>query len=199
MEVNEVQGLRFGLAGRNDNNLGNNRRNVNVNQPSNGSEMTPAFFRASDDFMRTYCNLFQSLCSFDNLFLAYQNASRHKRKKDYILEFEKDLENNLYKLQWELLTHTYLPRPLKTFTVRDPKTRKISAASFRDRVIHHALCNTIAPIFESRFIHDTYANRKGKGTLAALNRFDFFVRKVSGNGKPICRVRESQILSQAIA
>ncbi len=81
------------------------------------------------------------------------------------------------------MTHTYKPKPLTTFTVRDPKTRKISASNFRDRVVHHAICIIITPIFESRFIHDTYANRKGKGTLAALKRFDYFLKKVTKNGK----------------
>ncbi len=135
--------------------------------------------------MKTYRRLFEKLCSYDNLFLAYQNASKGKTQKKYVLDFEKNLQNELYKLQWELLTHAYRPRPLTVFTVHDPKTRKISASHFRDRVIHHAIINIIGPIFESRFIHDTFANRKGKGTLAALERFDLFLRKVTENGKPI--------------
>lgn len=197
-----MQRLRLGPVqrGNNDYNYNNRQRNVNVgNRLDNRRGMTLASFRASDDCMKASRNLFQTLCSFDNLFLAYQKASKHKRKKAYVLEFEKELQNNLYKLQWELLTHAYNPRSLKTFTVRDPKTRKISAANFRDRVVHHALCNIILPIFESRFIYDTFANRKGKGTLATLKRFDFFVRKVSVNGKPIRREREIQILLPVFA
>ena len=49
--------------------------------------------------------------------------------------------------------------------------------------MHHALCNIIEPIFEKTFIHDSYANRKGKGTLAAIKRLDQFKRKVSKNRK----------------
>ncbi len=158
---------------RGDNNLNdNNRRNVNGNnEPLNRVEMTLAFFRASVDYLKTYYNLYPKLCSYENLLLAFMNARKGKTKKEYVLNFEKNLENNLYALQWELLMHTYKPMPLTVFTVRDPKTRRISASNFRDRVIHHAVCIIIAPIFESRFICDTYANRKGKGTLAALNRF----------------------------
>jgi len=133
--------------------------------------------------MHTYRNLFQRLCSYENLLLAFRKAKKRKSMKPYVIEFEKSLENNLFQLQWELLTHTYKPRPLTVFTVRDPKTRKISSSDFRDRVIHHAICNIIEPIFEKRFIHDTYANRKGKGTLAALKRFDLFLHKVTGNGR----------------
>ena len=152
--------------------------------------MTLRLFRASADTMKTHRNLFQKLCSYDNLLLAFMNARKGKAKKEYVIEFGQNLENNLYALQWELLTHTYRPKPLTTFTVHDPKTRKISASNFRDRVIHHAVCNIIAPIFESRFICDTFANRKGKGTLAALNRFQHFLLKVAGSGRPICRERD---------
>jgi len=175
-----------GLLGRGNNNLSyNNRHNLNANdQPSNRSEMALAcFFRLLFDCMKTYGNLFGSLCGYDNLLEAFEKAKEGKSLKPYVVEFEKNLNNELFKLQWELLTHTYKPRPLTIFTVRDPKTRKISASHFRDRVIHHALCNLIGPIFECRFIHDTYANRKGKGTLAALERFDFFLRKATCNGK----------------
>ncbi len=146
---------------------------------------------ASVDSLITYRNFYQALCSHENLHAAFLNARKGKAQKDYVASFEKNLENNLYALQWELLTHTYAPRPLTTFTVRDPKTRKISASDFRDRVVHHAVCNIIGPIFESRLICDTYANRKGKGTLAALNRFHCFLRKVATNGKPTIRARES--------
>ena len=78
---------------------------------------------------------------------------------------------------------SYNPKPLKIFIVRDPKTRKIAKSAFRDRVIHHALVRVIDPIFDKIFIYDSCANRKGKGNLFALKRFDEFKRKVSSNGK----------------
>ena len=162
----------------NYNNLGNNRRNVkfgNVNNSDNNRFGNDSgWLQGNLDFMKTYGHLYSRLCDYNNLFLAFQKAKQRKAKKEYVIAFEKNLENNLYALQWELLTHTYRLRPLTTFTVRDPKTRKISASNFRDRVIHHAVCNIIEPIFEPRFIFDTFANRKGKGTLAALKRFYAF-------------------------
>jgi len=129
--------------------------------------------------MKTYRNLYGKLCSYDNLLLAFNKAKKRKSKKPYVQKFEKNLKSELCKLQWELLTGIYRPAPLTTFIVRDPKTRKISASHFRDRVVHHAICNIIEPIFESRFIYDTFANRKGKGTLGTLKRFDEFMHKVS--------------------
>ena len=65
--------------------------------------------------------------------------------------------------------------------MRDPKTRKISKANFRDRIVHHAIVNIIGPILEKRFIYDSCANQIGKGNLFALKRFDYFKRKVTCN------------------
>ncbi|MBI2547277.1 MAG: hypothetical protein HYW23_02415 [Candidatus Aenigmarchaeota archaeon] len=133
--------------------------------------------------MKTYNNLFDKLCSFENLRLAFKKAKKGKSKKWYVQEFESNLDDELTKLKQELKTQTYKPRTLKRFIVRDPKTRVIHASAFRDRVIHHAICNLIEPIFEKIFIHDTYANRKNKGVHAGLKRFDEFKRKVANNGR----------------
>ena len=113
-------------------------------------------------------NIWIELCSYENLELAFKKARRHKTTKDYVIEFEKNLEDNLLQLRTELLLHSYNPKPLKDFIVRDPKTRKISKSAFRDRVVHHALCNIIEPIFDKIFIYDSYANRLNKGTLKAV-------------------------------
>ncbi|HIG97477.1 MAG TPA: hypothetical protein HA230_03990 [Candidatus Aenigmarchaeota archaeon] len=126
--------------------------------------------------------LYDQLCLMKNLKNAYRKARKGKVTKWYVKEFDANAEKNLVELQKELLSGTYEPRPMKTFIIRDPKTRVISASNFRDRIVHHALCNVIEPIFEKAFIHDSYANRKGKGTHAALERFDRFKRKVSKNG-----------------
>jgi len=138
-------------------------------------------------------DLWQELCSYNNLELAYKKARKHKTTKDYVINFEKDLQNNLLLLRSELLLHSYSPKPLVNFIVRDPKTRKISKSNFCDRVVHHALCNIIEPIFEKGFIYDPCANRKGKGTLKALQRFDCFKRKVSKNNTMKCFVLKADI------
>ena len=116
-----------------------------------------------------------------NLDLAFRKARKHKTLKPYVMEFESNLSENLSLLQTELLLHSYQPRALETFILRDPKTRKISKSHFRDRIIHHALCNIIEPLFEKSFIFDSYANRIGKGALKALERFEYFSRKVTQN------------------
>jgi len=141
----------------------------------NDSGKTPNYL-----FRKKTCkHLFDQVCSYKNLLLAFDKAKKGKLSKDYVMEFNQNLSAELCKLQWELLTGIYKPRPLKTFIVRDPKTRKISASNFRDRVVHHAICNLVEPIFEPRFIYDNFANRRRKGTSAALKRFDVFIKKVS--------------------
>ncbi|MFA6073157.1 MAG: reverse transcriptase domain-containing protein [Candidatus Woesearchaeota archaeon] len=136
---------------------------------------------------------YEKLCTYDNLFLAYQGARKHKTLKPYVIEFEKELNKNLLQLQHELTTKTYHPRPLETFILRDPKTRKISKSNFRDRVIHHAICNIIEPIFDKTFIQDSYANRLGKGTLKSIERFDKFKRQVSKNNSTKCYFLKADI------
>ena len=133
--------------------------------------------------MKTYNRLYEKLCSYDNLYLAYQKAQKEKTKKEYVIDFEAHLEGNLIRLQKKLQTFYYKPNKLKKFIVRDPKTRTIHASAFRDRVVHHALVNILEPIFERIFIQDSYASRKDKGTHPAVNRFILFMRKVSRNGK----------------
>ena len=128
-------------------------------------------------------NFYYKLYNFSNLILAFKKARKHKTKKLYVIEFEKDLRKNLLKLHEELKNKDYKPEPLKTFILCDPKTRKISKSAFRDRVVHHALVNVIEPIFDKAFIYDSCANRIGKGNLFALNRFELFKRKVTHNLK----------------
>ena len=129
--------------------------------------------------MKTYNHLYDKIISFDNLLIAFQKARKGKTKKQYVKDFEENLGENIYKLHTELLNKTYTPKPLETFVIRDPKTRKISKSDFLDRVVHHAICNIIEPIFNKIFICDSYANRKGKGNLKAVQRFHQFMHRVS--------------------
>jgi len=121
--------------------------------------------------------MYTQLLSWDNLLLAYHKASKGKRGQPNVAAFEYRLEDNLIQLQHELQTQTYLPGPYTSFYIHEPKRRLISAAPFRDRVVHHALCNQIEPLFERLFIADSYANRVGKGTHRALDHAQQFARK----------------------
>ncbi|MBI3398805.1 MAG: RNA-dependent DNA polymerase [Deltaproteobacteria bacterium] len=127
--------------------------------------------------MRRYGNLFSQITSFANLYLASRKARKGKRLKDNVLNFEKHIEDELFRLQEELVSKTYTPGKYREFTIYERKPRKISAAPYCDRVVHHALCNIAEPIFEKTFVFDSYACREGKGTHMAVDRFTAFCRK----------------------
>jgi retron-type reverse transcriptase len=126
---------------------------------------------------RTFDHLYPQVYDIDNLYLAWRRARKGKRGRAPAATFEFNLEENLLRLQAELQGKTYAPGSYVNFTIHEPKRRLISAAPFRDRVAHHALCAVIEPIFERRFIFDSYANRVGKGTHRALDRCQAFARK----------------------
>jgi retron-type reverse transcriptase len=128
--------------------------------------------------MKTHNKLYEEICSINNLANAWRKARKEKTKKKDIIEFELNLRGNLLKLHEELKNQTYSPLPLETFIHRDPKTRRISKSDFRDRIVHHAIYNIIEPIFDKTFIYDSCANRKSKGNIFALRRFNKFKRKV---------------------
>jgi RNA-directed DNA polymerase len=127
--------------------------------------------------MKTYKHLYPQVCDFENLYLAYRKARKGKRGRAQPAAFERVQDDELLNLQNELQTFTYKPGAYHSFYIHDPKKRLISAAPFRDRVVHHALCRVTEPIWERRFIYDTYANRVLKGTHLALDRTQVYARK----------------------
>ncbi len=126
--------------------------------------------------MKRYGNLFPQIVAFENLLTAAKKAQKAKRYKKNVLAFNDNLENEIFQLQEALNAKTYQPGAYTTFEIKEPKPRLISAAPYRDRVMHHALCHIIEPIFERTFVAESYANRKGFGTHKALQRFIQFAR-----------------------
>jgi retron-type reverse transcriptase len=118
--------------------------------------------------MKRVGGLWETVTSLENLFAAAKKAARGKRAKGKVSEFLMNLEPEVLRLRRELVSGEYRPGGYVHFEVRDPKPRKISAAPFRDRVVHHALTGILEPVFERRFSDNSYACRVGKGTHAAL-------------------------------
>jgi retron-type reverse transcriptase len=119
----------------------------------------------------TLTNLYPRLTSFASLHAAACRAKGGKRYRPAVLAFNANLEAELLRLQEELRSFTYRPGPYRQFRIRDPKPRLISAAPYRDRVVHHALCAAIAPPIERSFHRGSFANRIGYGSHRALRRF----------------------------
>ena len=126
--------------------------------------------------MKTHNHLFERICSFENLIAAAHLAERGKRFQHTIGVFSTNREREVLRLREELLSGNYQPGGYREKIITRPKTRMISAAPFRDRVVHHALCRVAMPLFEAKMIHDLYSNRKGKGTHAAIRRCQEFIR-----------------------
>jgi len=120
--------------------------------------------------VKRYGNLWHRLVSWENLLLAARKARRGKRDRAAIQRFEFDLEGNLLTLQRELMGGYYRPGEFTTHWITRPKPRLISAAPYRDRVVHHALMNVLEPILERHFHPHSYACRACKGTHAAADR-----------------------------
>lgn len=126
--------------------------------------------------MKRRGGLFERIVAFENLWLAARRAQRGKRFRPETAAFNFELETMLLGLQRALAEECWRPGEYRSFWVYEPKARLISAAPYRDRVVHHAVCQVIEPIFERSFIRDSYANRLGYGTLRALKRFTAFAR-----------------------
>lgn len=127
--------------------------------------------------MRRAGNLFERVVAFDALCASARRAAKGKRLSRDASRFLLDLEPQVLAIQRELLDGRYQPGPYRTFVITDPKRRTISAAPFRDRVVHHALCAALEPVLERYAIFDSYACRRGKGTLAAVRRAQHHARR----------------------
>lgn len=126
--------------------------------------------------MKRFGNLWSQVIAFENLLQAARQAQKGKRYKQSVLSFNHRLEDELHQLQEELSNQTYTPGDYHSFRIYDPKPRLISAAPYRDRVVHHALCNVITPLIEPTFITTSYANRVGYGSHKALHKFIQYFR-----------------------
>ena len=128
-------------------------------------------------------SVFHEIVSITNIFGAWNEFKKGKRKKNDVAHFELRLEENLFRLHDELITKVYKHDPYEDFYVCDPKRRHIHKASVRDRVMHQALFRVLYPIFDKHFIYDSYSSRNDKGTHNGVARLRDAVRKVSGNWK----------------
>ena len=127
--------------------------------------------------------LIERVVDWDNLIEAHRLARRGKRDREEVIYFEANLWEELGKLQMEMLWGTYQPGRYRTFVIREPKRREIAALPYRDRVAQHAICNITAPIWNRAMIDDTYACRPGKGTHAAANRTQRWLRDMHKSGR----------------
>ena len=130
-------------------------------------------------------DLFNKIISQTNLSLAWREFKAGKAKKIDVLEFQKDIRNNIFKLHNELKNKTYKHSAYYSFYVKDPKLRLINKACVKDRILHHAVFRILYPIFDKSFIFDSYSCRNEKGMHRAVKRLNDFARKASKNNTNI--------------
>lgn len=119
--------------------------------------------------MRRVGYLWPQILEWANLRLAYHRAARGKADKLEVRRFSADLDTHLAEMRIQLLEDDFIVGCFHKFEVHEPKKRTIHAARFPERVFHHALMNVCEPVFERHLVHHTYACRKGKGRLKALD------------------------------
>jgi RNA-directed DNA polymerase len=123
------------------------------------------------------------MVSYEEVYNAYLRCRKGKRNKYNTLKFEKDLELNLLEITESINNKTYEIKRSISFAIKYPKPREIIAADFKDRIVHHLVFTSLNPIYEKKFIFDSYACRKNKGTLKAIKRLQNFLRSITLNGK----------------
>lgn len=131
--------------------------------------------------------------SLEELFEAYYECRKHKRKTLNALDFELNFEQNLIALWRDINDHSYQVGRSIAFIVRQPVKREIFAADFRDRVVHHLIIRKLISFFEAAFSNDSYSCRKGKGTLYAINQVCHHIRACSQNYTRPCYVMKLDI------
>ncbi|MDE7379330.1 MAG: RNA-directed DNA polymerase [Paraprevotella sp.] len=117
------------------------------------------------------------ICAIDNLLLAYYKAKRGKQQLPYVVEYSMNLFENIVRLRAQLQSMNIKIGRYRYFNIYDPKFRKICAAVFEERIMHHAIINICHPYFERHLIYDTYATRLGKGIYAAIDRAKIAMRQ----------------------
>lgn len=128
-----------------------------------------------------FVKFMNTIFTYQKLYKAYLDCRKNKRKTVNALKFEMNLEKNLESLLAELKSKNYYPGRSICFVVTKPVPREIFAADFRDRIVHHLLVNEIIDYGQKRFIFDSYACLKSKGTHKAVSRLRKFIRRVLEN------------------
>lgn len=140
-----------------------------------------------------FIHKYNNIISIENLLVTWEHFFRGKRNKKDVMIFQLKLGDNIVDLYSLLKTKTYEHGGYSAFNVSDPKPRNIHKAIVRDRVLHHLIYKELYPYFDPKFIFDSYSCRKNKGTHRALDRFQYFARKVSKNNTRTCYVLKCDI------
>lgn len=131
--------------------------------------------------MRIYHNLCSEFITIERLFQAWEGFIKGKKKKEDVILYQRFLEDNLFKLYFDLKYKRYKHGGYESFFVRDPKIRHIHKAQVKDRVVHHLVSKVLENIFDPMFYSHSYSCRLNKGTHKGIETLVKFARKASRN------------------
>lgn len=134
---------------------------------------------------RRYKQLKGQITHPDNISRALINTARGKRHTYGCKLFMKDPEHGLESIRQQLLDGSYTPGAPRFFSVYEPKERLIAALPFYDRVVQHALCDVLNPIFDTVLLPQSYACRRGYGTHRAAVAVQATLRGAAATGRPV--------------
>ena len=121
--------------------------------------------------MKRIGNLYEKICSLENLQLADEKARRGKLRSYGVRRHDQNKEKNILKLREMLINGTFKTSKYEVFQIYEPKTRDIYRLPYwPDRIVHHAVMNVMEPIWVSVFTEDTYSCIKNKGIHAAAKK-----------------------------
>lgn len=126
--------------------------------------------------MKRIGNLYNKIISIENLYLAERNAGKRKTKYSEIINFRRNLDENILKLHKSLINKNYVVSEYSYFLIYEPKERKISKLPYKDRIVHHAILLHTEVIFTSSFISQTYSCIKNRGIHNCLKILTKYIR-----------------------
>lgn len=136
---------------------------------------------------------YNDIISLENLGLAWEEFIIGKKKKTDVIQFGRNLMDNIVELHQSLVNKSYRHGSYESFYITDPKCRHIHKASVRDRLLHHAVYRILYPFFDRTFIADSFSCRNEKGVHKGINRFRSLINQVSGNYTRSCWVLKCDI------
>lgn len=137
--------------------------------------------------------VFQRISDPEHLFSAWEQFRKGKGMRPDVLEFERDLERNIFALARDLRERSYRHGPYSEFVIRDPKVRHVSKAMIRDRVVHHAVFDEIMALFEPTFIAGSFSCRVGKGTHKGVEALERMIRRETRNYTRVCHTLKCDV------
>ena len=126
--------------------------------------------------MKRINNIYQKICSIENLNIADQIARRGKARQPGIIAHDKNREENILALHYALINKTYKTSPYSVFTIFERKERIISKLPYIDRIVHHSVMLELEAMFVANFTADTFSCIKGRGIHRATFKLREFLK-----------------------